>query len=172
MDVLRCAMTAADVPGQMRFGLTASYHQQLIGPTEFDVTGTAAIASESTPLYELPSLGGDQSVRGFRRDDVLAQQLWAVQPEIWTPVPGTGNAVGGAGQFLARNVRLAFFSDFGRVSQTLGSFEGMKAGLGAGVRIRYGVAVLKLDWAKGLGDAYSTSNGGRFYFSVATTRAF
>ena len=171
--VLRWGLGLSDTePSFTRFGLTASYHQQLIGPTEFDVTGTAAIASESTPLYELPSLGGDQSVRGFRRDDVLAQHLWAVQPEIWTPVPGTGNAVGGPGQFLGRNVRLAFFSDFGRVSQTLGSFEGMKAGLGAGVRIRYGVAVLKLDWAKGLGDAYSTSNGGRFYFSVATTRAF
>jgi hypothetical protein len=163
---------SATEPRYTRFGITGGYHQQMIGPTELDLTISGSVASEDTPLYELPSFGGEQSVRGFRRDDILARRLWAVQPEVWTPVPGVGNAVDGAGQFLRQNVRLAFFTDFGGVSHTLGPFNGVKAGPGVGLRIRYGAAVLKLDWAKGIGDAYSSSDWGRFYFSVVTTRAF
>jgi hemolysin activation/secretion protein len=144
----------------------------MLGPTEFDVTGTAGWASEQTPVFELLSFGGEQTVRGLRRDDILGLRLWSIQPEIWTPVPGVGDATQGVGAFLRQNMRLAFFSDFGGVYKTLGPLQGAKVGPGAGIRVHYGLIVLKLDWAKGFGDAATKAKWGRLYFSVMTTRAF
>jgi len=163
---------AAAEPAFTRFVTTANYHQQMLGPTEFDVTGSFGTASGSTPIFELPSFGGEQSVRGFRKDDVLGQRLWSVQPEVWTPVPSASGATQGVGSFVRQNVRLAFFSDFGGVYKTLGPLQGMKGGPGAGLRIYYGLIVLKFDWAKGFGDASTEAKWGRVYFNVATTRAF
>jgi hemolysin activation/secretion protein len=155
-----------------RFSVTANYHQQMLGPTEFDLTGTAGVASAKTPAFELLSLGGDQTIRGFRKDDVLARRLWSLQPEIWAPVPGVAGATQGAGLFLRQNARLAFFVDVGGVYKTLGPLEGTKAGPGLGIRLHYGLVVLKLDWAKAVGNAATEGKWGRFYFNVMTTRAF
>src|SRR5262249_35794149 len=82
-----------------RFSITGNYHQQMLGATEFDVTVTGGVASSRTPVIELLSYGGTETVRGFRRDDVLGRRLWSVQPEMWMPLPGSGSAVQGAGLF-------------------------------------------------------------------------
>lgn len=88
------------------------------------------------------------------------------------PAPGTFASSQGVGSFLRQNVRLAFFSDFGGVYRTLGPFQGIKGGPGLGIRVHYGLIVLKLDWAKGFGDVATKSDWGRIYFNVVTTRAF
>jgi outer membrane protein assembly factor BamA len=73
---------------------------------------------------------------------------------------------------LHQNARLAFFVDVGGVYKTLGQLEGTKAGPGVGIRVHYGLVVLKLDWARAIGNAATEGPWGRFYFNVMTTRAF
>jgi len=155
-----------------RVGVRANYHQSTLGPVEFDVSGSWGWTSSQTPLVEWLSFGGAESVRGFRQDDVVARGLWSVQPELWVPLPGTSNAAAGTGLWLRRSVRLAFFSDVGGVGNTLGAFAGPKAGLGGGLRMTHGPAVLKLDWARPFGTAATYARGGRMYLSVSTTAPF
>ena len=95
-----------------------------------------------------------------------------MQPEVWIPLPGAGAATSGAGLWLRRSVRLAFFSDAGGAHDTLGPLAGFKAGPGAGLRMTHGPAVLKLDWGRPFGTAATDARGGRVYFSVSTTTPF
>jgi Omp85 superfamily domain len=155
-----------------RLGMRGNYHQSTLGPVEFDLSGSLGWTSSQTPLVEWLSFGGAEGVRGFRQDDVVARGVWSVQPEVWVPLPGAGNATAGPGLWLHRSVRLAFFSDVGGARNTLGAFAGSKAGLGAGVRMTSGPAVLKLDWARPFGTAATDARGGRVYFSVSTTAPF
>jgi hypothetical protein len=60
----------------------------------------------------------------------------------------------------------------GGAHNTLGPFAGSKMGLGGGVRVTYGLAVLKLDWARPFGTAATVARGGRLYFTVTTTTPF
>jgi len=155
-----------------RIGTRAAYHQSMLRPIELDLSGSVGWTSSQTPLVEWLSLGGAEGVRGFRQDDVMARLMWGVQPELWVPVPGTANATAGPGLWLRRSMRLALFSDVGGAHDTLGPFAGSKAGLGGGVRMTYGLAVLKLDWARPFGTATTVARGGRVYFSVTTTAPF
>lgn len=155
------------------FLLTGNYHQQLPRSMETDITGRAELATSQTPLYELPSLGGVDVLRGFREDDALGRKLWSLQAELWTPVPGTAGAEDGFAKLLRRQVRLAGFVDVGGVYQTTASQPGVRVGPGLGARIIYRPAIIKLDWAYGIGDAATTGRGrGRFYFSVGTNLPF
>ena len=155
-----------------RIGMRATYHQSMLRPIELDVSGGVGWTSSQTPLVEWLSFGGADGVRGFRQDDVMARLMWSVQPELWVPVPGTANATAGPGLWLRRSMRLALFSDVGGAHDTLGPVSGSKAGLGGGVRMTYGLAVLKLDWARPFGTAATVARGGRVYFSVTTTAPF
>jgi hypothetical protein len=155
-----------------RFGVRANYHQSTLGPVEFDLSGSADWTSSQTPFVEWLSFGGAEGVRGFRQDDVVARGLWSVQPEVWVPLPSAGDATAGPGLWLRRSIRLAFFSDVGGAYNTLGSFAGSKAGLGTGVRMTHGPAVVKVDWARPFGTAATDARGGRVYFSVNTTAPF
>jgi hypothetical protein len=155
-----------------RVGTRATYHQSMLRPVEFDLSGSVGWTSSQTPLVEWLSFGGAEGVRGFRQDDVMARVLWNVQPELWVPVPGTANATAGPGLWLRRSMRLALFSDVGGAHNTLGPFAGSKMGLGGGVRVTYGLAVLKLDWARPFGTAATVARGGRLYFTVTTTTPF
>lgn len=148
------------------FDATGNWHKVSLGPFEFDVSGHVAAANGSTPSVELPSFGGLDSVRGFRRDDLLARRFWALQPELWTPIPGVGSLLSGPGAFLRRNARLAFFFDGGHVSQPLVGPAGFKGGAGVGLRFMQGPVVMQLDWAKAIGDAVTYAKWGRAYFNI------
>jgi hemolysin activation/secretion protein len=154
------------------FKLSFNFHQQWPGLYETDLTGQTQLASRRTPLFEQPSLGGAEVLRGFRRDDAIGRRLWSLQHELWMPLPFTRDLVEGPGQFLRRNVRLAGFVDVGGVSETTASQPGTRVGPGLGVRIRYFPAVLKFDWAYGIGDGAQGKGHGRFYFSLSTTLPF
>ena len=149
-----------------KFESTGNFHWVSLGPFEFDLSGHAAVASHTTPVVELPSFGGADTVRGFRRDDLLARQFWALQPEIWMGIPGTRFALSGPGAFLRRNARIAVFSDFGDVMGTLAGPAGFKGGPGIGLRFLQSPVVLQFDWARPIGDAVTHSSWGRFYFNI------
>jgi hypothetical protein len=152
----------------VKAGLTANYHQETLGAFVFEVRARFEQTSRLTPVYELPSFGGVSSLRGFRADDLLGRRLWTVQPEIWTAVPFTGAPDSAVAKFISRSVRLASFFDAGGAWQTLAGTPGFKAGPGAGLRVQYGQATFRADWAYGLGEVATGAGHGRFYFSVST----
>ena len=126
-------------------------------------------------MFELPSLGGDRTVRGFQYDDALGRKLWSLQSELWTPLPGTLNASGGnaAVSFLKQNVRLAGFADVGGIGDAYRhSTPGLRKGVGGGIRFIQGLIALKVDWAYGFGQGAFGKGHGRFYIGVATNGGF
>jgi Omp85 superfamily domain len=122
---------------------------------EYDLSGRFENAFGSVPIFELPSFGGADTVRGFRADDAIGRRLWADQSELWLPLPRW------------RTLKIATFGDLGGAYQTIGSRPGLRAGIGTGLRLDLRVAVLKLDWAYGFGQAATGGSRGKFYFNVA-----
>lgn len=150
-----------------------------------DLSSSFQMATSETPIVDLPSLGGSESVRGFQADDALGHLLWTIQSELWAPVPGTTNAdEQGIKGFLKKNIRLAGFFDVGGVSDTKvtnlpglasanrASIGGTREGPGLGIRFIQGLIALKFDWAYGFGQGVFGSGHGRFYISVSTNGAF
>ncbi|MCI0338018.1 MAG: BamA/TamA family outer membrane protein [Acidobacteria bacterium] len=165
---------AAKEPVYSILNLGGTYHIGASRLFEFNVKGLASIASNRTPVVELPSFGGSETVRGFRKDDALGRRLWSVQPEIRLRArgllaPAFVPATGGQ-EKLRKMVRdslaLAFFSDIGGVYRTFRSPPGVRYGPGLGIRFKFAKqATLRLDWAYGIGDGVSGKGRGRFYFS-------
>lgn len=121
---------------------------------EYDLSGRFENAFGNPPIFELPSFGGEDTVRGFRADDAIGRRLWASQNELWWPLPRLST------------LKLATFSDVGGAYQTTGSSPGLREGLGAGLRLDLRLAVLKLDWAYGFGAAATGGGRGKVYFNV------
>lgn len=134
--------------------VTASTHRSF-DHWEYDLSGRFENAFRNPPIFELPSFGGESTVRGFRADDAIGRRLWADQNELWHVLPHLSP------------LKVATFFDFGGAYQTVGSYPGLRAGLGAGLRVDLRVAMLKFDWAYGFGRAATGGSRGKFYFSVA-----
>ena len=135
-------------------------------PVEFDVRFHLGIASGATPVFDLPSLGGVESMRGFRDDDALGRRYWSAQNEVWIPFTGMISGQTKVGAFVRRNVWLAPFADVGGVYQAHGTSPGLRYGLGAGPRMRYKGAIFGLDFGYGFGDGASSNGHGRIYFNI------
>ena len=148
---LRWGVETATVQQHQRASATARFHRQLPKGWATDIAAQAAFASASTPIFDQPSLGGADSLRGFRRDDAVAIRLWTLQPELWAPV--------------YTNLFLAAFHDIGNAGDLSAT---PRRGPGLGLRYVAGPAVLRLDWAYGLGPAATGGSRGKFYFSVTT----
>ncbi len=169
---LRLGLGLAGEPSYRTFQVSGNFHQKLPHLLEADVTGLFEKDSANTPLFEQASFGGPDINRGFRRDDAIGRILWSLQNELWLPVPGTRSATDGPIFFLRRSVRLAPFIDLSSVNETTSSQSGFRAAPGMGVRVIYNLAVLKFDWAYGLGDGGTGRGHGRFSFSVTFNRPF
>ena len=125
---------------------------------EYDFSGRFENAVGDAPIFELPSFGGADTVRGFRADDAIGRRLWSAQSELWHAIPRTTHRL--------QPLKIATFVDLGGAYQTIGSYPGLRAGLGSGLRLDLRVAVLKFDWAYGLGQAATGGSRGKFYFNV------
>lgn len=163
---------AAGEPRFNAFFMSGNFHQKLPAFFELDFSGRVGLASRNTPLFELPSLGGADSVRGFRQDEAIGRRLWSLQNELWVPVPGTTGSAGEFQRFLLRSVRLTAFADVGRAYQTSGAQPGMRFGPGTGLRFIFNPVVIKLDWAYGLSSAAATTGRGRVSFGLTTNLPF
>jgi hypothetical protein len=162
--------------------LDVSAHQRIsdLKLISTDISAHFRDATAGTPIFELPSLGGGDSLRGFRPDDVLARRYWSLQNELWIPVPGTLAASRGAtgiaavGYFLRQNIRLAFFADVAGAYQITvpGIAPGIRWAPGLGVRFVRGNFALKFDWAYGQGRGQSGVGHGRGDLGVVQNGAF
>jgi hypothetical protein len=134
--------------------VTANTHRSF-DHWEYDLSGRFENALGNPPIFELPSFGGADTVRGFRADDATGRRLWSTQSELWWHV-------------LPRlpPLKIATFVDLGGAYQTTGSYAGLREGLGSGLRLDLRVAVLKFDWAYGFGNAATGGSRGKFYFNV------
>jgi hypothetical protein len=120
----------------------------------YDLSGRFENAIGDVPIFELPSLGGSGTVRGFRADDAIGRRLWSSQSELWH------------GLSRWQPLKIATFFDLGGAYQTTGSYPGLRAGPGTGLRLDLRVAVVKFDWAYGFGQAATGGSRGKFYFNV------
>jgi hypothetical protein len=135
--------------------VTANTHRSF-DHWEYDLSGRFENAVGDAPIFELPSLGGADTVRGFRADDAIGRRLWSSQNELWwRAIP------------RLPPLKIATFFDIGGAYQTTGSYAGLRAGPGTGLRLDLRVAVLKFDWAYGFGQAATGGSRGKFYFNVA-----
>src|SRR5262249_16141862 len=127
------------------------YHEMLFGRVAADARFHGGTASVETPVFELLSLGGENSARGFRGDDGLGRRLWSLQNEVWVPIFPAGAST--AVSFLNCNLYLAPFCDVGRLgSASTASREGIAQGLGAGLHLRFQGVALAFDWGIGVGN--------------------
>ena len=152
---LRWGVATATVQQHQRASAVARFHKTLPRGFAADIGTQAAFASVSTPLFDRPSLGGADSLRGFRHDDAIATRLWTLQPELWAPI--------------RNNIKLALFNDLGNAGDLSAP---PRSGPGVGIRFLAGPAVLRADWAYGFGPAVTGGSRGKFYFSVTTNLPF
>lgn len=171
--VLRAAVS--DTNGSAFFipRVDATYHQ-FVGPfSQIDVNGRIAWASDETPPNELPSLGGEQTVRGYRTDAFVGNLVWALQTEAWLPLRFRVARSGSLERFLRRNLALAAFVDIGGVQDTADGEDGFKAGAGLGLRMVWAdYLTVRLDWAHALDESDERRGGSMVYFTVTTRRGF
>jgi hypothetical protein len=165
---------AKNEPGFTMFSLRGVFQHHRDIPARFgiQIAGRLDVASKGTPIFELPSFGGVDSVRGFREDDAIGRRLWSLQNEIRTPVFGLPPDAEGFKKFLRNQTKVAAFIDLGAVSDTVGTRSGLRAGPGMGLRVNFMGVNMKLDFAYGLGDAAIGKGRGRFHFSLDTPLRF
>lgn len=172
-----------------KFSADSSVHVRIVKSLliSLQIHGRFGFASTQTPVFTVPSLGGADSVRGFREDDALGRSLWSLQNEVWLPVPGTLKTTNANGiqKFLRKNIRIATFYDVGNAQSTnvnpfplthstaSGQFvPGIRQGAGIGLRFIQPPIALKLDWAYGFGPSVSGADRGRAYLGASTSGAF
>jgi hypothetical protein len=152
--------------------------------TSIDISAHFHTATAKTPVVDLPTLGGGETLRGFRNDDIMGRRLWSIQNEFWAPVPGTLHATEGIKGFIGKNIRLAALFDVGgatdtdltnspgRIAATVSSAEGIRKSPGLGVRFIQGLIALKFDWAYGFGQGAFSPGRSRFTLSVSKNGVF
>lgn len=150
----------------VRPGLDATLHSRHLSGLEGDLHLAGGTLDRRVPPFELWSLGGAATVRGFREDAFLGRHMAALQAELWIPFarrlaerepePGIDASDPAAIPLEPRAARLlkgAVFLDAGYVS---GTSDGRNpAILGAGVGLRLLVPrrplVIRIDYGWGLG---------------------
>jgi hypothetical protein len=164
---------ARQEPVFRRFTLKGELRQELPRQLELKFNGRVEAASRQTPLFEQPSLGGADILRGFRSDAAIGRSMWSLQNELQFPVPGLKSGDEKLKKLLRNNFKLATFIDVGGAYQTTGARAGLRAGPGVGLRFIYFPMELGLDWAYGLGkETVAVSSKGRFSLSVKTVLPF
>ena len=154
-----------DAPSFERLEAQLSYHRDLWGRFAWDQRLHLGWASGETPSFELPSLGGAESLRGFRSDTVLGEDLWSLQTEVWAPITPSRMANRSRLLELMSQLRLAIFVDVGDVDQASLGEDGLRAGAGLGLRYRRPPVTLALDWGYGFESPLSSERESKIYLS-------
>ncbi len=159
-------------------GLDATLHQRFLSGLETDFRFAAGTLTENVPSFELWSLGGESTLRGFPQDTLLGRHMADLQSELWVPLFWPAPREDGAASDptaiprpstltprLARLIKGAVFVDAGTMSGI--SSGGSEAALGTGFGLRFLVPrnpiVLRLDYGWGFG---APDGGPHFYFAL------
>ena len=143
------------------------YRRLVFDALRWEVRGRVHYASSGTPLAELPSFGGEDSVRGFRRDTAYGQGGWSVQNELWfrspASLPFVSKEIAGV---LRRSLAWALFVDVGGVSEPVDRTVSFASGAGIGLRFSQGPMTLRADWAHSLSHDGNVKSGSAGYLTV------
>lgn len=152
--------------------VTARWHRPLGATTAYSAEALGAWATASTPTFERPSFGGNETVRGFRADAFIGRTVAGIQQELWGPVPGATLWGRRVRNILTQHLRLAAFGDVGVVGGTSADdTTTLRAGTGLGVRLRMGGFTLRADWAHQVSDLRDGRWGGGFFLTFRPDRA-
>jgi Omp85 superfamily domain len=151
---------------------TGSFHQMLPRRFEVDISGRVELASHETPEFELPSFGGSEVLRGFRRDDGLGRKLWSLQNEVWIPFNVGNDLSTGFKAMLREKVKAAAFVDVGGLYDPINVKPGMRTGTGVGLRFIYNPIIFKFDFGYGFGDKATGGARGKFHFGITSNLPF
>ncbi len=151
--------------------LDSQLHARFASGMEVDLHLHGGTIDRSVPSYELLSLGGPTTVRGFREDTFLGRDLASFQAELWLPFarPVFTSAPPAPGQEhdrvpmeprAARLFKVALFADGGYVSRTIAGTTESLFGAGLGIRfiVPHRPLVIRADYGRGLG-----VNGGDWF---------
>lgn len=151
-------------------------HQRFVGAFDrVDVHGVASAVGRAAPRSEWLPFGGEDTVRGWRNETVLARRSMALQLEYWTRLPWMPSS-GALERVFRRELALALFTDIGRAEPPAGAAdEARRTFAGAGVGLRYTAAAatpvtMKLDLARPLSVGGMPADGERklrLHFSVS-----
>jgi hypothetical protein len=149
--------------------LTATYHRFISSFNQWECHASGLWSSSETPLTELPSFGGETSVRGYRADAGTGRATWAIQNEFWFPLRYRFGLPESMDKIIRRNFAIAPFFDIGGIHDSTDGFSGVKLGAGVGLRFIYNDSMtLRLDWANAIDESDRKRGGSMFYFSVST----
>jgi hypothetical protein len=155
-----------DAENYLVSNLHCNWQRRWPGGFGFSLSGYWQHGSAHTPLVEKPALSTSAN-RGFRQDDVIADDLVGLQPEIWLPLPHFGEKTGGFNDYLFERVRLAIFADVSWYAG--GQYKGNDFLLSPGLGLRFieFPAQVNFDWAWGI--APTNLNAGKSRFSISLT---
>jgi len=104
-------------------------------------------------------------------DDGLGRQVWALQNELWIPLPLSEESAG-LKAMLREKVKLAAFVDVGGIGDATDVEPGTRVGTGLGLRLIYNPIVFKIDYGYGFGDKATGGSRGKFYFGIISNLPF
>ncbi|HEV8702152.1 MAG TPA: BamA/TamA family outer membrane protein [Candidatus Polarisedimenticolia bacterium] len=152
----------------VRPGVDFTLHGRYATGIEAELHLKGGLIDRDVPSFELWSLGGASTVRGFREDSFLGRHLAALQAEVWLPfVPRQSDASPGPGgenpdtdfaripvePRAARLLKWALFVDGGTIARTTAGTKEAIAGAGVGIRfiVPRHPLVIRIDYGWGLG---------------------
>jgi hypothetical protein len=165
----------------VRPSFAAWLHGRMRSGFEVDVHLVGGGLDRPVPDFELWSLGGVSSVRGFQVDTRLGRGMAALQSEVWIPFarpiearpPEPGESADASAipvePSIARRLKAALFFDGGTIWQSTGGGRDELYGAGIGLRfvVPHEPLVIRIDYGWGLGGAGDDSYP---YFSIGYSR--
>ena len=181
IPMVEVSLDAGDGVPFVRPSLAAWLHGRMRSGFEVDVHLVGGGLDRPVPEFELWSLGGVSSVRGFQIDTRLGRGMAALQSEIWIPFarplearpPAPGESadpsLAPVEASIARRLKAALFFDGGTIWQSTGGGRDELYGAGIGLRfvVPHEPLVIRIDYGWGLGAAGDDSYP---YFSIGYSR--
>lgn len=154
--------------GSYRSVSLALNHHQFIGFFDrVDFRFFARGVSRRAPAAEMPTFGGEDSVRGLREDFATGRALWALQSEWWMPVPWKTDSEGLA-SLLRRQLALAAWVDTGAIYKPTTAIARRHTAAGLGLRYSQSDALtMRLDLARPIAGVDPDQRRLRLLFTVA-----
>lgn len=131
--VLSASFAQADTGSFQQVSVALNHHQFIGFFDRLDFRLFGRGVTSRAPATELPSFGGEESVRGLREDQASGRAVWALQSEWWMPVPWKTNNETLASLFR-RQLALAAWVDTGAIYRPTTPIARQHTAVGLGLR--------------------------------------
>lgn len=164
--VLSTSFAQAETGSFQRVSVALNHHQFIGFFDRLDFRFFGRGVTNRAPATELPTFGGEESVRGLREDQASGRAVWALQSEWWMPVPWKTNSEARASLFR-RQLALAVWVDTGAIYRPTTPFARQHTAVGLGLRYSQSDEVtLRLDVARPVAGLESEQRRTRLLLTV------